>query len=254
MSDSVDVLYIIGRGSVNGNAELKYSLRTLARHGRNIGRVIISGDIPDFIGGQAITIPCHDISINGKHWNMMHKILKGIREAKLSEPFLFSCDDHFFDRDFDAMEWPIIDRGRIYTEAEWEHRNGRPCGKYQRAIAATGELLRSNGYPDTYTVWHGNMWIDPNYTDRVDALLMKHRGECIYGYEPIMVFNAMYLADHPETTVKTLRTDVKAKTFDEAMSYASAYGFFSTSDKAWRNGDLIRWFKKEYKEKSPWEK
>ena len=48
-SKKVDVLYVIGNGSVADNNELRYSLRCLDRHGKNVGRVIISGDIPDFV-------------------------------------------------------------------------------------------------------------------------------------------------------------------------------------------------------------
>ena len=253
--EAVDILYVIGTGSLNNNAELRYSLRTLSRHCRNVGRVIISGDVPDFVGGCATTVPCHDISVSGKHWNMLHKIAMGIKGAGLTRPFLISCDDHFFTRDTDIAKWPRrMRREHIYTEQEWNAEHGRAPGKYQRAVAATGQLLRSHGLPDMDTVWHGNMWIDPKYLDEVMDLANSESSKSIYGFEPMMLFEAMHRRDNPESPVVKLPADVKAKTFNECMSFASAYGYFSTSDRAWMNGELLKWFQKNYPYKSEWEK
>ena len=254
-SKKVDVLYVVGNGSVANNNELRYSLRCLDRHGKNVGRVIISGDIPDFVGGEAVTVPCHDIEVSGKHWNMLHKIEQGIRGAGLSERLLFSCDDHFITRDFDMCKWPQRMRAEtIYTAAEWQDRNGKPPGKYQRAIAATGEILRDSRLPTVNVVWHGDMWISPKYLDNVLELARANRLKSIYGFEPILMFDAFYRRDNPDAELVRLPSDVKAKQFGDCMSYSSAYGYFSTADRAWMNGELLKWFKKNYPEKSRWEK
>ena len=122
--DDVDILYVIGNGSANNNVELKYSLRTVSRHCKGVGRVVISGEMPSFVGGRVETVSCTDISVSGKHWNMLHKIAEGIRRGGLVKPFLFSSDDHFFTRDFRMPLWARrLRRERIYTEAEYEAEN-----------------------------------------------------------------------------------------------------------------------------------
>lgn len=251
---TVDILYVIGLGSVSQNAELRYSLRTVDRHCKGVGRVIISGDIPDFVSNSAVKVPCHDQSVCGKHWNMLYKIEQGIRKANLTEPFLISCDDHFFAKDVDLRKWPQRKRrDHIYTEASWGADNpGKPIGKYQRAVAATGQLLRENNLPDVDTVWHGDMWIDPKYLDDVISLSSRFCSRSIYGFEPMMLFEAFRRRDNPYR-LAALERDVKAGSFEKAEMYAKSYGFFSTSDNAWKDGRLEKWFKNNYPEKSRWE-
>lgn len=254
----VDILYVIGIGSLNGNAELKYSLRSVAKYCRNVGRVMVSGDVPAFVGGKAHAHWCHDISVPGKHWNMLHKIEQGIRRFNITEPFLFSCDDHFFTRDVDLLSWSCRVRSEhIYTEETWRSEHGRQPGRYQRSVAATGELLRSNGLPDVNTVWHGNMWIDPKYLDDVIGLAKDNESRSVYGFEPMMLFEAFRRND-PNSRIDApevqMKGDVKAKSFSDCMLYANEYGCFSTADIAWSNGELRKWFGKTFPERSEYEK
>lgn len=251
---TVDILYVIGLGSTVQNAEMRFSLRTVDRHCKNVGRVIISGDVPDFINSTAIKVPCHDQSVCGKHWNMLYKIEQGIRRANLTEPFLISCDDHFFTKDVDLAEWPQRLRSiQIYTESEWKSQNpDKHCGKYQRAVAATGELLRANDFPAVNTVWHGDMWIDPKYLDDVLDLANRNYAKSVYGFEPMMLFEAFRRRDNPYK-LAALKEDVKASSPEAAMRFSKEYGVFSTSDVAWRDGRLKKWFECNYPNKSRWE-
>lgn len=251
---TVDILYVIGLGSTVQNAEIRFSLRTVDRHCKNVGRVIISGDVPEFINNAAVKVPCHDQSVCGKHWNMLYKIEQGIRKSNLTEPFLISCDDHFFTKDVDLTGWPQRLRSiQIYTESEWKAQNpDKRCGKYQRAIAATGELLRANNLPAVNTVWHGDMWIDPKYLDDVLDLARRNYSKSVYGFEPMMLFEAFRRKDNPYK-LEALKEDVKASSPEKAMHFSKEYGVFSTSDAAWRDGRLKKWFECNYPNKSRWE-
>ena len=256
--DKVDILYVIGLGSINGNAELKYSLRSVAKYCRGVGRVLISGDIPSFVGGKASAHLCHDISVPGKHWNMLHKITEGIRAFSITEPFLFSCDDHFFTRCTDLRQWECrVRNNHIYTADEWRNDHGRSPGRYQRSIVATGELLRSNGLPDVNTVWHGDMWIDPRYLDDVLKIANANARHSVYGFEPMMLFEAFRRADKNrrlELAETHMRADVKSKTFSDCMLNAEKHGCFSTADSAWQNGELRKWFSRTFPERSEYER
>ena len=57
----MDIVYIIGKGSKWNNQELKYSLRSIAKYGINIGKVFIVGYKPNFVSDEVIYIPCDDI-------------------------------------------------------------------------------------------------------------------------------------------------------------------------------------------------
>lgn len=253
--DKVDILYVIGTGSKNDNLELRYSLRSVSKFCKNVGRVVISGDIPDFVGGVAETVPCHDIEVFGKHWNMLHKITEGIRRGNLTKPFLFSCDDHFFTKPVDLTQWKQRIRDEhIYTQAEWESKHNRPCGKYQRAIVATGKLLRDAGLPDVFTVWHGNMWVDPKYLDNVLALANSHRSASIYGFEPLAMLESFRRKECPYEPLEPLPRDVKASSLEQAQSFASEYGYFSTSDRSWVGGGMRKWLSEIFPDKSEYEK
>lgn len=250
----IDVLYVVGNGSINDNAELRYSLRMLSRNAKNVGRVVVCGDVPKFVGGKTEIVRCRDISVSGKHWNMLHKILVGIRSAKLDRQFLFSCDDHFMAGKFDLAEWPRCAKAdSVYTYGEYKDKKGKPPGRYQRAFAATGELLRKNGLPDLDVVWHANMWIDPKYTDAVESFANSNAGVSVYGFEPILLFEAFHRKENPDSPFVKIQSDVKAKSFDECMSLASSRGLFSTADSAFNGGRLLNWFRKNYPDKSEYE-
>ena len=59
----IDILYIVGTGSHWNNYELRYSLRTLEKYGKNIGRVFVSGANPGFLSDKIIYINIPDIDI-----------------------------------------------------------------------------------------------------------------------------------------------------------------------------------------------
>ena len=48
----IDVVYILGDGSKWGNNEIKYSLRSLEKYGKNIRDVYICGNKPYFVNNK----------------------------------------------------------------------------------------------------------------------------------------------------------------------------------------------------------
>ena len=56
----MDILYVIGKGSEWNNNELRFSLRSIAKYGKNIDRVFIVGYKPDFVSDEVTFIPCDD--------------------------------------------------------------------------------------------------------------------------------------------------------------------------------------------------
>ena len=108
---------------------------------------------------------------------------QGIRRFNITEPFLFSCDDHFFTRDVDLQLVAGSGQEHIYTEEMEKNTAGNP--RYQRSVAQN-----FSGPTSVNTVWHGNMWIDPKYLDDVIGLAKDNESKSVYGFEPMMLFEA----------------------------------------------------------------
>lgn len=107
----IDILYIIGTGSIWQNNELRYSLRTIERYGENVGRIFIVGYKPDFISDEVTFIPCDD-PYNWPHQNILHKVVHAIENSDIGPHFLVSSDDHFYIKPTDFANLPVYYRHR----------------------------------------------------------------------------------------------------------------------------------------------
>ncbi len=114
--DCIDVLYIKGVQSPNKDLELLYSLRSLAKHGKNFNRVFITGKRPSFVK-NVIHTPCNDIGCKTiNHW---WKVTQTILNTDISDNFLLMYDDIFFLKDVNLSEYPFYNRGNLS-----EHNTG----------------------------------------------------------------------------------------------------------------------------------
>jgi hypothetical protein len=95
-SEPIDVVYTVGAGSHYGDAELRYSLRSVAQHFDNLGRVWIVGRLPDWVDESQVVYLYSEDKCVRKDTNIIRKILcascRG-DEPKLSNRFVFFSDD-----------------------------------------------------------------------------------------------------------------------------------------------------------------
>ena len=52
----MDMLYILGNGSKHDNQELRWSLRSLEKYGRNVGSIAIVGEPPEWLSPEVKTL------------------------------------------------------------------------------------------------------------------------------------------------------------------------------------------------------
>lgn len=101
----MDILYVIGKGSLANDDELRYSLRSLASRCKDLGKIFIVGEKIDWLQNV-----CH-IEAEDKHkkpWkNVLDKIRIACLNEELSEDFLLMNDDFFAFDDFLASEMPF---------------------------------------------------------------------------------------------------------------------------------------------------
>ena len=131
----MDILYYIGSGSHHNNQELRYSLRALEAHCKDIGNVWVVGNKPHFLNGNAKYLWVED---SGAWWqNAFYKTMAAI-ESGISEDFILFNDDFFMLEDFTAAKYPHYHKGDIKDVAH---------NKYQETIVNTKRVLQSLNKP-----------------------------------------------------------------------------------------------------------
>lgn len=138
-----DVLYVLGSGSTWGDSELRFSLRSIHRNLRGMGRVFIVGECPAWARG-VVHIPASDIHPSGVNadGNIIHKVLTACATGLLSDRFLFINDDHIVLRDMDVASVPNFHKGDMtaYPDSYWGRNYWR--GRLKR----TRDTLTGRGH------------------------------------------------------------------------------------------------------------
>lgn len=132
----MDVLYILGKGSLFGNDELRYSLRSLENNVSNVGRVIVVGEDPGFLSDE---VEYHYIEegFGNKEWRIGAKILEACDRGIVKRNFFFVNDDHFFIQPTKTTRYPNYCKGNLI--------NPKIVGTYQRALNDTAAYLLALG-------------------------------------------------------------------------------------------------------------
>lgn len=180
----MDILYVVGFGSKWENNELRYSLRSIERYGRNVGSVFIVGHKPDFVSDIVTHIPCGD-ETNRKHKNILRKVITAMSNSNISSHFIVSSDDHFYTREVDFDSFPIYYQAR---EIQTKPTDGKAPNNYHRSLAQTKEILIKWGLPTFQTNPHCNTHFDADmykfyYPLFAEAMELEYGGEmnCLMG-------------------------------------------------------------------------
>lgn len=152
----MDILYIVGTGSKWDNNELRYSLRSIEKFGRNVGRVFIVGHKPSFVSDAVTHIPCDD-PYNRKHKNILNKVITAIEKSDIGKHFIVSSDDHFYTREVDFDNFPVYYQASVI---QTEPGEGKKRNNYHRSLEQTKEMLEKWGLPTFQTNPHCNTHFD----------------------------------------------------------------------------------------------
>jgi hypothetical protein len=137
----MDIVYILGKGSIWQNNELRYSLRSLEKHVKVFDNVYVIGERPDFLSDKVIHIPFQDVYQN-KARNIMEKVRRAALDDRIGKNFLLLNDDYFFTRDTDIREYPYYYKCKL--EQTVQINAGTQYGKH---IQETYKLLKSQEHP-----------------------------------------------------------------------------------------------------------
>lgn len=147
------VVYPLGKGSVLKDYELRMSLRSIEKHLTGFDKVIIVGDLPDWI--QNIEhIQAGDPSKIGDE-NIMKKLTKACNDPRVSDPFLYFNDDHFLMTYFQAETLP-----NFYHSTLDDYFKKRGPDIYGRRADNTAKRLKEKGFPTKFFDTHTPISID----------------------------------------------------------------------------------------------
>ena len=198
-----DILYVVGHGAdAIDNAPLRWSLRSLAKHATNVGRIIVAGNIPSWLSDAVVKVPIDQTQFGeGKHWRMLRTEIVAIRELGLESPLLYSSDDHYLCKDTNIDEWPryYCQRDFLSLRAFIEKHNRLPSNGYELAICKTQRALANSGLPHArYYSVHLDTWIEPSLVDEVEAFADRYKNVSVYGLEHQSIWGAFYDKHNPE--------------------------------------------------------
>lgn len=233
----MDVLYILGKGSPFHNEELRYSLRSLERFGKNIDRLILVGEKPKFLDySKVVHLPFNETGV--KDYRIASKILHACTTGTVTGDFLFCNDDFFFQKPFDCNTFPYYQKGQLL--------HGKAITAYQCHLEATRDYLISKNKPTLHfdvhcpIIYNADRFIkltqDWEFSKNTIGLVVKS----VYA-------NSYFIKG-------TDYRDVKLKQLIDQRDYALTQlnECFSIYDHAWKHG-VEAYLMKQFPDKSTWE-
>jgi hypothetical protein len=183
--------------------ELRYALRGVQKHVKDLGTVHIIGSPPAWLTGVELHVKHMDKNIHNKEANIFRKVIAACQSDKVSDPFLFMNDDHFLLQDI-GLNFPFYHSGSLLWKVPIEKR---VYNTYQYCCLRTaGELSRMD-YPilnfDTHVpiVIHKSLFMAAVESVEWDTegigLVMKstYANQCLDVVSTAGLNSAMYLKD-----------------------------------------------------------
>jgi hypothetical protein len=150
MTQLVDVVYPLYRAG----PEIRYSVRGLLLHAKNIGRIFIIGDRPKFFDGTKFThIPFKDVN-NRPYENVWRKLETIARDERISEKLLWMNDDFYITQPFDATAVPNYCRSMDLFEMPILDRPLANLSPYKKTLKRTRDALAKHRMAGTHFGTH----------------------------------------------------------------------------------------------------
>lgn len=150
----VDLVYVLGTGSVWKNNEIRFSLRSVEKNLAGVGKIWIVGENPGFLTEKVRHIPYPDeLGKQNADGNMARKILRACREEELTEDFLFMNDDFIINKPVVAGQIPWLHKGDMKDRPP-DYWRGE---LYRNRLRMTFETLRDKGFPTIQYDYHAPM-------------------------------------------------------------------------------------------------
>jgi hypothetical protein len=155
-SPGIDVVYVLGRGSIWMDNEIRYSIRSFKKHFRDLRNIIIVGECPYWLR-DVIHIPVQDNNAFVKDSRMLLKLAEACKDPRVSDQFIFCTDDTLLNTDLSFSDFKGWHEGAIMYDAEKDIQEHRHVGHHDSTfkpsawydyVYATGTELKKRGLAD----------------------------------------------------------------------------------------------------------
>ena len=189
----LDVVYPVRFGE--SNESLRYSLRSLARFGKNIRRVWLVGYAPSWV----TNVECIRLEQTADKWlNTRHNIETACRCGLISDDFIMFNDDFILTRPVtDWVEFCNVYRGTLW-EKECEYIRLDNPNEWQRGFHDTRQLCILCGVKDEpldYELHHPVIF---NRELRLNLFKLKETQRFRYISDPLIFQRSLYLNLYPD--------------------------------------------------------
>ncbi len=239
---------MVGPDSGHGNAELRWSLASVRRYARNVGRVIVAGYPPDWLPGDVVRFAHEADQGKAKQVRVMDCMMAAIAAGAVKGEFLYANDDMFYTKDFDLEATPFWYR-RKAIRPEWKMRGERMTGWWKALIAAR-EALVQGGFPCVESCCHAPVRMHTADAEKVMELTAAVEGvDATHGFEPMVMFqNVRAMREHIGFTWRKDRKYARWGEAERREVEASEDGIFSISDEIFSDGSFAEMMERRYGE------
>lgn len=260
----MDILYLIGDVSHTNHRELRYSLRSIEKHGINVDRVFVCGYCPDFLSDEVIKITHgkqKSFDNFSKNRNIYSSILYAVETTdigiKHNGEFLISMDDHFYCMNVDFNRYPFFAKDYLNRFHRYLLPNMLDYTKssvdYQQILVNTYHMCLNNNLNIINLTLHRNMHMNRYILREMDNLNSEILNSDKNAVEAMCVALNYRLTKYPFKYEVVI--DVKTNNVDELSNLINnkQIHVFSTNDFE-LNSDIDNFLFSLYPHKSKYEK
>lgn len=195
----MDILYIIGPKSKTNHFELRCSLRSIEKFGKNVGNVYVVGYCPRWLSDEVIKLPCEDkyksddITQFQKNANICYKLLYAVDHSDIGETFMVSMDDHFYVKETDFENYPYFVRNRKNYGIELP--DSSPGTPYLTFLSSVREYIKGKKLPILNFGLHRNRRVTREDIEACREVLGETINNCIPSGGLIYLSNYRYSKD-----------------------------------------------------------
>ena len=235
----MDILYLVGPHSTNGHKDLRYSLRSIDKYGKNIDRIFVCGHCPEFLK-NIIKIECIPDQNLPKTKKIFLQLLYAVEHTDIGinhdGEFLISMDDHFYVKETDFNNYPFFVKDYIHRSCRYILPNQLDYTKmsvdYQQILVNTYHFCINNGLNVLNFAPHRNMHMNRYVFDEIkQTTILDNYFNNSQEIEGLITIQNYRLRTHPFTYL--LCIDFKNDNPDEILRYIEKDAqchCFSTND------------------------
>lgn len=245
-----DIIIPLGNGSIQNNLELRYALRSIERNAVNCRKVIIAGNIPDFLVKNSsilltIKVPNQKWIMNKEAriaWNIMY----ALKNLDTTDDVVLWNDDYILEKETDITQIPNYRRDKNLEESA----ESRGLDYYRNSLLKTAEFLKSQGKEtQNYDIHCPIIYNKKKFLDLEKVWIQS--GKQIYGFVVKSTYGNMTFPEvGPE--LKDLKLNHHTNEHGYLKEKIQDRWVWSYSDKAFNEG-VNNYLRKIYKEKSKYE-